>query len=408
MTESRKRWIGLKKRLHEETGQVLVVTALCITVLLGLVAFAADVGVMLRAKRVMQTAADSAALAGAAEINFGDVIAAAQADAVQNNVPASAVTVNLGPQNGPNKNKLNYVEVIVSQSQPTFFMKMFNFSSLNVGARAVATAVPTSNCIYTLGTSGTDISMTGSGNLSISNCSILIDSTDANDALDLTGSGTITAMSIGIVGGFTAPPGHITPTPVTGMSAVSDPLSLTPPTFSSCNAGISFTGSTPHTVTGPSTPGGIICYNGFSNTGSGSVTFPAGTYVINGNFSTTGSGSLSGTGVTFYLPSNGDKFSVTGSGDLNFSAPTSGTYNGILFYQNPSDSTKMSITGSSSSSINGIFYAPSAQLDLTGSGGSAFNTDLIVGSLKITGSVGLTEYIPLAGVSPLSNPRLVE
>jgi hypothetical protein len=130
--------------------------------------------------------------------------------------------------------------------------------------------------------------------------------------------------------------------------------------------------------------------------------------VINGSFSNTGSAGLTGTGVTFYLPSNGDSFSVTGSGTLNLSAPTAGTYSGILFYQDPSDTSTMSFTGSSSSTLRGIVYAPAAELDLTGSNGSTFNTDLIVSSLRITGSVNMSDYVPLAGVSPLSTPRLVE
>jgi hypothetical protein len=285
-------------------------------------------------------------------------------------------------------------------------MKMFKRSSMTVAARAVATTVPSPNCVYTLGSAGTDIG----GNLTLPNCSILVDSSSSN-ALNLTGSGSISAKSIGIVGGYTKTgSGTISPTPVTGMTAVSDPLSLTAPAFNagSCNAGISYTDSTSHTVTGPSTPGGTICYNGFSNTGSGSVTFPAGTYIINGDFKTTGSGNLSGTGVTFYLPSGSNKFSVTGSGDLTLSSPTSGTYSGILFYQDSGDTQTMSITASGASNLSGIVYAPRAELDLTGSNSAAFNTDIVVGSLNITGSINLSYYVPLAGSSPLSSPRLAE
>ena len=394
-------------RLSDERGQVVVLSALCMVVLLGFVAFAVDVGLLLRSKRVEQTAADSAAIAAAAEFNYGDMTAAANADAVQNGVPASAVTVNYPPLYGPHAGNSSYVEVIISQSQPTFFMKMFKRSSMTVAARAVATTVPSPNCVYTLGSAGTDIG----GNLTLPNCSILVDSSSSN-ALNLTGSGSISAKSIGIVGGYTKTgSGTISPTPVTGMTAVSDPLSLTAPAFNagSCNAGISYTDSTSHTVTGPSTPGGTICYNGFSNTGSGSVTFPAGTYIINGDFKTTGSGNLSGTGVTFYLPSGSNKFSVAGSGDLTLSAPTSGTYSGILFYQDSGDTQEMSITASGASNLSGIVYAPTAELDLTGSNSAAFNTDIVVGSLNITpGSINLSDYVPLAGSSPLSSPRLAE
>ena len=54
----------------------MILTLLCMTCLLGFVAFAADVGTLLHAKRNLQIAADSAAIAGAAELNYGDMTAA--------------------------------------------------------------------------------------------------------------------------------------------------------------------------------------------------------------------------------------------------------------------------------------------------------------------------------------------
>jgi hypothetical protein len=69
----------------------------------------------------------------------------------------------------------------------------------------------------------------------------------------------------------------------------------------------------------------------------------------------------------------------------------------------------MSITASGASNLSGIVYAPTAELDLTGSNSAAFNTDIVVGSLNITpGSINLSDYVPLAGSSPLSSPRLAE
>lgn len=405
------------KMLRGESGQVLVIAALCMTCLMGFVALSVDVGLMLRAKRVLQTAADSAAIAGAAEIISGTVTAAARADAAQNGVTNGAngatVQVNNPPLNGPHTGPANagYVEVIVTQTQPTFFMRVFNRNTMDVTARAVATSVPSPNCIYTLGTTGIDVDLTGSGSMSLPNCSIL-DNSSSGNALNLTGSGSITAKSIGIVGNFNKTgSGTITPNPpTTGISAVSDPLaSLSPPTFSagSCLADPKFTGSKANTV-GPAVPGGTICYTGFTNTGSGSVTFNPGLYIINGNFSSTGSGNLSGSGVTFYLPSGSNAFSLTGSGDINFTAPTTGAYSGILFYQDRADTQAMNFTGSAASVLNGIFYVPAAQVNMTGSGGSTFNTDLVVKALNITGSLPLHEYVPVSGTSPLSDPRLVE
>ena len=127
---------SLREKLLDESGQVMVLAVLCLTVLLGFVAFAVDVGILLRQKRIEQTAADSAALAGAAEISYGDVTAGAQNDAAQNGVPSSAVSVHNPPISGPNSGNSAYVEVDISENQPTFFMNLFHLSSMAVGARA--------------------------------------------------------------------------------------------------------------------------------------------------------------------------------------------------------------------------------------------------------------------------------
>ena len=50
---------------RDEVGQTLVLTALCLGAMLGVVALATDVGLMFHARRNMQIAADSAAVAGA-------------------------------------------------------------------------------------------------------------------------------------------------------------------------------------------------------------------------------------------------------------------------------------------------------------------------------------------------------
>ena len=115
------------------------------TCLLGFVGLATDVGTLLNAKRKIQTAADSAAIAGAAELSYGNatyVIAQAKADAVNNGQTdgsnGTTVTVNPPPVGGLHAGNANYVEVIVSQNQPTMFMKIFNLNTVAVSARAVA------------------------------------------------------------------------------------------------------------------------------------------------------------------------------------------------------------------------------------------------------------------------------
>jgi hypothetical protein len=58
--------------------------------------------------------------------------------------------------------------------------------------------------------------------------------------------------------------------------------------------------------------------------------------------------------------------------------------------------------------LNGIFYLPKAALTLSNGNSSTFSTDLVVGSLTMTGSATLKPYAPLNASSPLSGTRLVE
>src|SRR5271154_319686 len=166
--------------LRDESGQSLVITAVCMTCMLGFVALATDVGIMLREKRLVQIAADSGAIAGALELNYADVTSAAKAASAQNGITdgtnGATVTVNGppgGPLSGPYAGNANYVEVVVSQNQPTIFMRVFGLSAMSIVGRAVATLGPSQGCVYTLGASGTDITFNGAGNTNMPNCSVL-------------------------------------------------------------------------------------------------------------------------------------------------------------------------------------------------------------------------------------------
>jgi Flp pilus assembly protein TadG len=401
----------MKKLFSDESGQVIVFTVLCLTLVLGFLAFALDVGLLLRERRLMQIAADSGALAGAAEINFSNVYAGARADAAQNGFTHGAngvsVAVNNGPANGPNAFDAAYVEVIVSQSQPTFFMKLFNFASMTVAARAVATTIPSTICLYTLAGSGPDINLTGSGSLTMPYCSIVDDSNSSN-ALNIA-SGSLIAKSIGIVGSYNSGSGSVTQTPVTGMTPVNDPLSsLAPPSYSpaSCVADPNVNGSSARTI-GPATPGGTVCYNGLTISGSGNTTLTPGTYVISGTISLGGTGTISGTGVTFYLAPSATGF-TNGSEPLNLSAPTTGPYSGILFYQDPSMLSTATLSSSGPGTISGILYMPGATLTITGTGAATLDIDMVLRSLVVNGQATIHPYVPVSGSSPLSDARLVE
>jgi Flp pilus assembly protein TadG len=403
---ARSRW---KKKLSDESGNVLVLAALCMTLLLGFMGMAIDVGLLFRARRLMQTAADAAAISGSGEYHWGDMTAAAQAAAAQNGVTIPASAVNSPPLYGAYAGKPYYVEVIASQTQRNIFMGVLGFPSTTVSARAVAVLEPGSNCVYTLQSSppsGSGISMTGgSTNVSIPNCDVIDDATGST-AISATGGAKLSARAISVVGTvFTSGGSTVSPAATTGIARVPDPLAfLTPPTApGSCLADPKPSASS----TLPNSSG-IVCYSALTVSGGGiTTTLSPGTYYFTGPVKVQGGATLKGPGVTLFFANSTATF-TNSSSTLNLSAPTTGAYAGILFYQSPSDTATMTFQGGSGSSINGIFYVPNAQLLYTGGSGGTFNVDLVVGSLALSGGSTLHPYVFLGGGDPVSNPGLVE
>jgi Flp pilus assembly protein TadG len=415
---------------RNEQGQTLVMMAFCMTALLGFMAMAVDVGLLFRARWNAQIAADAAATAGALDYHYNQSAssaksaaqAAATSNGITNGTDGAVVTINVPPADGPNSGTSGYVEAIVTQPNPTTFMRILGFNSISVAARGVAGSAAGTGCVWTLGTSGTDINNTGSGSISIPGCDIYDDSSSSS-ALDQVGSGSITAKGIDIVGNYSnVGSGTISPSPTTGAPSVGDPLSfLQAPSYSTsgCGAAQSFVGSTNNSLSSG-------CYAGVSNTGSGTLTLGSGNWVINGNLTNTGSGGLdlgaglyvvtgnlqltgsgpmSGTGITFYVLGT---TSVTGSGSVTLEAPTSGSYDGILIFQSRTDSNAMTVTGSSDMTLEGIIYASDAQLTMTGSGSGTTYTDVVVKSLDFTGSTAFQNYSLINSSSPLSQVVMVE
>jgi Flp pilus assembly protein TadG len=424
------------KLRRDERGQVLVLAALWMTLLLGFLGLAVDTGFLFHARRVAQTAADCAAIAGAAELNYGDYATAAQTAATQNGVTngTNGATVSVNPSGttvpsplyGAYTGKAGYVEVIITVSQPTYFMRIFTHSSsMAVNARAVATVSSDQDCLYTLNTSATDITVNGASQLNAPGCGILDDSSSST-AMSVTGSGDVTAGSVGVVGtAYTDNSGStITPTAVSGIAPLSDPLSfLTSPisSSSSCVAdpinGTYYAASANKTI-GPATSTGVVCYDGLNISNGATVNLNPGIYVINGEMSFGGGATINAPGgVTFYFPSTstGSGFvdgslNIAGGVTVTLIAPTSGTYDGILFYQDRSDPDAAYFAGGANSTFEGILYFPDAQLNMSNGTGTKMYAPIVANTISVTGGSTFTEsnYSALNSSSPLASPRLVE
>src|ERR1019366_9077385 len=172
-----------------------------------------------------------------------------------------------------------------------------------------------------------------------------------------------------------------------GATAVGDPFSGLPaPSVGACAYTNYSYSSSSNAMVNP----GVYC-GGMSLSGSGNVTFNPGTYILyGGGFNYSGSGNISGSGVMFYNTGGAGNaiapVKITSSGNMNFSAPSSGTYQGVLFFQDRTQTYAGAnqLTGSGNVS-SGSFYFPTTEIDYSGSGNAVYQA-LIANVVKMTGS----------------------
>jgi Flp pilus assembly protein TadG len=391
-------------------GAMLVFVAVSMVVLTGFLAMTLDVGAASRQRRIAQTAADAAALAGAAEIwrgitDAGVIKPAAQAEAIRNgfNDADSDVQVQVfyepGPSTGPYAGNAAYVEVVVDKTIPTIFGSIFNITSLAVHTRAVAGVGSYAlNCIYSLDPSGPAAIEVKNGGELTTNCGVSINSTNPN-ALDVNNSGQLDTQGggIAIAGGWT---GNKTPTPTpsSGAPLFENPLKdLVMPTVGACN----FTNVV---VTGTQTlTPGVYCGGITVATGSNRANLATGLYIILGGGITVGnSGQFYGDGVTLI-----NTFDVTHAyGPFNFgtgckaklTAPTAGDWKGILMFQDPAAPANVINTFACASDedpeLTGTIYFPTQTFFFDGS-----NT-----STEITGSV-IAKNVVVSGKVEVINEK---
>lgn len=436
------------KLMKDESGQILALTVLSMTLLIACIALAVDVGVLFRAKRQAQIAADSAAIAGALE-NFyhgsANVTTKGQAAGAANGIPSADITMTVGPTDGYHTGTA-YVEARVYQPTQTVFMDMFVGGNVNVSARAVAGIAFGQACMYALDpTSAGAFTVKGSTTVSAPNCGIQVDSSSSGAFCDQ-GAAKVDSPYINVVGGQSTGGkcGKNSGSPVySGGDPANDPLDLAgplpsgspgppavPPACTSGGSGntVSIGGRNPTVTSSTTIPsvGGVTCFSD-ANVTLSNVSLPAGIYVFENGVQISGNVSVTGGTMDIYQGSFANN-----NGNLNISAPTTGTYDGIAIMQPASNTTAQcqdnSIQhaintstclqvqfGSSSATpptgnLDGIIYAPTATVYLQDQGGGVQAAAVISYDIYVNSQLTITDNYSHAhpGTSPLSHVELVE
>lgn len=120
-----------------------------------------------------------------------------------------------------------------------------------------------------------------------------------------------------------------------------------------------------------------------------------------------GNGSVQCTSVTFYLASGGVKWNGNSSQN-KLSAPTSGTYKGLLIYLPAGNGSDVLLNGNSNSELVGSVIAPSATISLKGNSSSAgYDSQLIGWKINIEGTANtIIKFNPAHQYAPPLNPTI--
>ena len=398
------RW--LSRLWRNERGNALIVCAATLPLVIGAAAIGVDTIQVSVAKRQLQRAADSAALAGAyAIVQSQDVDGAVVYDLTLNDDVAlsGSPTIENAPTVGSYAGNDRAVRVVLAADRSVPFFSFFRDSTMPITAEATAAIVYQGQyCMVSLeDTNVTGITFTGSTSVNLG-CGVVSNATSAN-AISADGASTVIASPVAAVGGVPSSASYASGTMLLPYSpAQSDPYSdlPTPTVPTPCNPELKVQPNDPRVDVAPG------CYRGMDI--KGPVNFLPGQYIIDGRSLSFGSqADVTGTGITFILtsstaatdPSSIATISMHGHAVLDITAPTTGAYEGVLMYQDRRAPFGDShINGNSASRFHGGFYFPSQQLTFNGNTGMRTECiQLVARRLVFSGNSSVQNTCPEEG-----------
>jgi Putative Flp pilus-assembly TadE/G-like len=438
----------LRDRGGSERGSVAITVALCMTVLLGFAALVVDVGLNWATRTSAQTAADSAALAGASRLLLDGPAAAVlevetlladniagltgvagwATDGIEANGEVDCWILPDGPPptSEPCLDGSNALQVITPPIEVNYaFAPVLGKASNSIKALAAAGVGPAApnNCVLCLLDPGgaSRLAALGPGSIEAIEDRIVVNS-DHPTALVSVG-GDIIADQIRVVGGFDDGPGggDLLPLPEAGGPPAVDPLSHLPTPDQLASPPVLRSNTALPVSTDTTLQPGI--YTSITVSDDATLTLEEGVYVFR---TTTGltieddaSVVSSGDGVTIYLACSGYPAPCSGSGarfrvrdDGRFLAtpPTSGEYAGLSIFADRGNTRFMRLQSDRDLNLAGAVYGERMSLRIEDSGNLRVDSLLVVGSLATNllspGSVEV-DYDPSTDILGLARPVLI-
>lgn len=404
LNDLRQCWYAFRR---DQRGNYAILLALLMPVLVGFVGLGTDLSLWFYTHQALQSAAESAAVSAAtAGRNLStEANAVTAAYGFTNGSQNVTVTVNQPPQAGTHTSISNAVEVVVQQLKTPMFTAIWSSQPFPISARAVAVGGGGVGCMLALNRSVSGaVTVQGSANVTLRNCSLYDNSSDGT-ALTIGGNSSLSAYSVGVVGGTSGNGISATNGIRTGVAAATDPYANTSfGSFAGCDAN-NFRTNRSVTINP-----GVYC-GGMSVTAGATLTLNPGVYYLDrGDFSAAGNATITGTGVTIVFTSSTGRdwatASISSNAIINLTAPTTGDTAGIVLFgdRNMTTGTSFKLSGGGTQTFGGAVYLPKAALDFTGGYDSGQGcTQVVADTISFAGNSTVTLDCSGYGTRPIGS-----
>jgi Flp pilus assembly protein TadG len=405
----------LRDLISSERGNVFVVAAAVMPLLLGSAAFAVDTIQLSVWKRQLQRAADSSAIAGAYALSLGDdEHDAIHRDLDKNKFPTLSQEEEITLGSTPQFSQTIRVSLTATRTLP--FLSIFTKRPTTMVANATAGLDQTGQfCMVSL-YDGPDTGIDVNGNAEVNLGCGMKSNCIGEQCVTAGGASSITAIPIASVGGLDGDGNNFNqPTVLQPHSAAQkDPfahLANPAPTVTKCKAGGTLTEETvfdpndhhPCFLAADVSPNKTLNVPDHVE----SITVYGGDIDFKGNVNANGN-----TWVMTGPNGQAGDLIINAQANLNMSSPLTGDYKGVLFYRDRrAANIEIKINGGANSNLTGAMYFPSSDITYAGNAGTIVQCLQMVGQkLKFRGGATIRNNCAGTGASAFNQTvvRLIE
>jgi Flp pilus assembly protein TadG len=379
----------LRHFVREQSGASAMLFALSSVPVVASVGVAIDYSHAAALRSAMQSAADATALAlvrpdkPVSSVSAQNYFQSAFAHSEITNLNVSATTSETSGGRA--------ITVTAAGSFKTSLMGLMGYTSIDLRTQAKAFyAQDGVGCVLALSSSADNAMLfNGSTSVNLNSCSAYSNSSSST-AISAGGSSTLTALSIGVVGGANVSPDNVSLTEGirTGQVTVADPyqdVNVDP--VGNCTQ-TNFNAKTAMTI-----DPGVYC-NGISINAGAKLTLNPGVYYIDrGSLMVNGGATLVGDGVTLIFTSSTGKnwatATISGNATVNLTPPNTGATVGIVVFgdRNISLGTTFKFNGGATQQLSGAVYIPTGAISYSGGMGTSTSCTQIIGdTVTFTGN----------------------